>query len=397
MGKNDWKDRLRSGMEDFREPVPESVWTAVSAGVESVRRRRRTARRAIAWSGVLAAAAAVALVISPWNSGLSPDMGGPEPVMLADAVSIVPPSVPSPEPLAFPGAGRHSVPADGGSGMPSSGDAPDDATGGAPPVEPPPAVEPSGSPAPRPDTLPWADDPFEDSGDVTAVRHGFGRRISIALSMSDMGGSSSSQTGYGGMNGADAAAEMSYFSDVLLNNNSRPVSTSVRHYRPVTAGLSVSLGLTDMLSLESGLGYTCLRAELYSGTEDSHYDIRQTLHYIGIPLKLNLRLWQSGRLGLYASAGGRMDKCVGGSTSTGYVLDDIPGVSVRESISDVPLQWSVSASGGLQYDLGPLFSLYAEPGLSYYFDNGGFVETAFDERPLNFSLSVGLRFRLGGK
>lgn len=106
MGKNDWKDRLRSGMEDFREPVPESVWTAVSAGVESVRRRRRTARRAIAWSGVLAAAAAVALVISPWNSGLSPDMGGPGSVMLADAVSIVPPSVPSPEPLAFPGAGK---------------------------------------------------------------------------------------------------------------------------------------------------------------------------------------------------------------------------------------------------------------------------------------------------
>ena len=44
--------------------------------------------------------------------------------------------------------------------------------------------------------------------------------------------------------------------------------------------------------------------------------------------------------------------------------------------------------------LSELLGIYAEPGFSYYFDNGSFVETVYRERPFNFSLSLGLRFNL---
>ena len=59
-----------------------------------------------------------------------------------------------------------------------------------------------------------------------------------------------------------------------------------------------------------------------------------------------------------------------------------------------PLQWSVGASLGIGYRFNGLVGIYLEPGVSYYFDNGSFVETVYRERPLNFSLGIGLRFNL---
>ena len=46
------------------------------------------------------------------------------------------------------------------------------------------------------------------------------------------------------------------------------------------------------------------------------------------------------------------------------------------------------------YRFNDLVGIYLEPGVSYYFDNGSFVETVYRERPLNFSLGIGLRFNL---
>ena len=33
MGNNDWQGKLRSEMETFSEPLPDSVWDAVESGV----------------------------------------------------------------------------------------------------------------------------------------------------------------------------------------------------------------------------------------------------------------------------------------------------------------------------------------------------------------------------
>ena len=37
-------------------------------------------------------------------------------------------------------------------------------------------------------------------------------------------------------------------------------------------------------------------------------------------------------------------------------------------------------------------AIYAEPGISYHFDNGSNVTTFYSDNPLAFSLNVGLRF-----
>jgi hypothetical protein len=47
---------------------------------------------------------------------------------------------------------------------------------------------------------------------------------------------------------------------------------------------------------------------------------------------------------------------------------------------------------GLGYQLSNTIGLYAEPGISYYFNNGSQLETIYKEDPLHFNLRLGLRF-----
>ena len=58
------------------------------------------------------------------------------------------------------------------------------------------------------------------------------------------------------------------------------------------------------------------------------------------------------------------------------------------------LQFSADAAAGIQYHFLPKLSLYAEPGLKYYFDNGSTIENIYKEKPLQFSLQMGVRYDL---
>ena len=73
------------------------------------------------------------------------------------------------------------------------------------------------------------------------------------------------------------------------------------------------------------------------------------------------------------------------------------GKGSEESVSIRPLQFSVSGAIGAEFNLSRQFSIYAEPGLGYYFDNGSKISTYYQDKPLNFNLNVGLRFQINGK
>lgn len=91
-----------------------------------------------------------------------------------------------------------------------------------------------------------------------------------------------------------------------------------------------------------------------------------------------------------------MEKCVGGSTATRYTLNSESLGSERQGTLDVkPLQWSVNATAGIQFNITPAIGLYAEPGAAYWFDDGTELETIYKVRPLNFYLRFGLRFSFG--
>jgi hypothetical protein len=98
----------------------------------------------------------------------------------------------------------------------------------------------------------------------------------------------------------------------------------------------------------------------------------QRLNYIGLPLSISYDLWKTKHFGLYISAGGMIEK----------------------SLDTSPWQFSLNGSAGAEYKLTDFFSLYAEPGLGYYFPDGSSIPTIYQDHPLNFNLSFGLRFNL---
>lgn len=152
-----------------------------------------------------------------------------------------------------------------------------------------------------------------------------------------------------------------------------PMPGTIKHKQPFSAGVAVRKELSDRWGIESGLVYTQLNSEISAASGTLSYTQDQKLHYIGIPVKADVSLYKTERINLYASAGGMVEKCVGGD------------------VKPNPLQLSLTAAAGIQYKLNDRLSLYAEPGLSYHFDDGSPVSTIRKEKPLNVNLSCGVR------
>ena len=67
---------------------------------------------------------------------------------------------------------------------------------------------------------------------------------------------------------------------------------------------------------------------------------------------------------------------------------------IKKSIETSQCHFSLNLSVLAEYKLTDFFSLYAEPGLGYYFKDGSSTPTIYQDRPLNFNLNLGLRFNL---
>ena len=246
--------------------------------------------------------------------------------------------------------------------------------------------------------------PSENDNPVSKTRR---RGLSFGLLTSNVAGSRSSASKYAALYGSTVTKQIHGFSEttadfpdsqgyagVMQSNSNNEISSTVKNWQPIQVGVSVAYSFTDRLSIESGLTYSCLISDLSSGTPLGNYDIRQTLHYIGLPLALRYDFLKIKGFSLYASAGGQMEKCVAGKTRTDYFVDGKKVSSENGRIMVEPLQWSVNAYVGAQYSFNRLVGLYVEPGAAYYFRNGSPVNCIYSERPFNFSLRAGLRFSL---
>ena len=182
-----------------------------------------------------------------------------------------------------------------------------------------------------------------------------------------------------------------------MNTINRDIETKTEydHHLPIRIGLSVAYALTDRLSISSGLTYTRLASDIKDASRESKYIGEQRLHYVGIPVNVSYKVASSRWISLYGTAGVLAEKCVSGTTDEGYVENNTMKYTNTQDISSKPLQMSVNAGVGIQFDFIDNVGIYAEPGLSYYFDDGSALQTIYKEKPLNFNLNVGVRFKLG--
>jgi hypothetical protein len=192
------------------------------------------------------------------------------------------------------------------------------------------------------------------------------------------------------------------FINALKTENSE---FKLQHRQPVSFGLNINKGLTSNLSVETGLIYTYLSSGI---TSASMFDIRetQTFHYLGVPLSLNYTFYRLGKMDLYLSAGGMVQKDISGKyeSSMGFSKMDIEDRDlahqlyhgepyfIRKSIRQSKPQLSTHLKLGTAYPIYNKLYLYGTVGGAYYFDAHNRYRTIFSDRKTQFDLNLGIKF-----
>lgn len=177
----------------------------------------------------------------------------------------------------------------------------------------------------------------------------------------------------------------------------KETSTKSIYGVPISFGAGVKIGFTDRWSVGTGLEYTLLVRDFYgSYTEvDSNGstvvspvsdNVRNTQHYVGIPVNVFYNIVDSRYINFYAYAGGAVEKCL----KDHYRLLEAQITHVEKAKG---VQLSANLGIGVEFLLGNYLGLYIDPKLRYYFDNGQpkSIRTA---QPLMFGFEMGLRVRL---
>ena len=182
---------------------------------------------------------------------------------------------------------------------------------------------------------------------------------------------------------------------VMINNRMYSMISDTHHRQPVKVGLSARYHFNDRWSLQAGIDYSYHSSDFVLQVENAQIQGDQKLHFVGVPVALAYSLWSPGRFNVYLSGGGEIEKVVKGTQSTMSMTSNMADRKVRQDVEEKPWQISIGGSAGVQFSITKLLSVYAEPGVAYYFDNKSSLLTIYQEKPFNFNLNMGLRFNLG--
>ena len=177
----------------------------------------------------------------------------------------------------------------------------------------------------------------------------------------------------------------------------KETSTKSRYGIPISFGAGVKIDFTERWSLGTGLEYTLLVRNFYGsytkvdaeGTivvSPVSDNVRNTQHYVGIPVNVFYNILDSRYINLYAYAGGALEKCI----KDHYRLLDAQ-ITHTEKVKGIQL--SVNLGIGVEFLLGNHLGLYIDPKLRYYFDNGQ-PKSIRTVQPLMLGFEMGLRVRL---
>ena len=413
---------VRSMMQDAEEAVSPRVWEGVSAGLVSRKRRR-----VLLWSaaGLAAAAALVLSVVLPGTHNSN----------LPNHIDVVSLAVPGPDDSCPDGNGDETTDFATGAGLLA-----DNAGGraGGPTGET--AVIRSVSPAETVVSAPAEDAgasgllaseaedipgsfASEDSPGSAAVQTEYDRPVTALRNEPETAGKEPEEAWedpFARMEREDArqreAVRISVGFGGSMESNSNPdalngiqmmrapanqkrthtvieqTGATSAYAIPVSAGLNVRIGLGNRWAVGTGVNWTLLQRNFYgsfreNGKAPVYSEINNTLHYIGIPVNAYYSMLQGGRLGLYAFAGGSVEKAL----SNRFRTLDSNDLFYKESVDGV--QFSVAAGFGLQFRLADHLGLYVDPSLRWYIP-GSQPRSIRTQQPLMMNFEVGLRFDL---
>lgn len=174
----------------------------------------------------------------------------------------------------------------------------------------------------------------------------------------------------------------------ISSGESQQVKEKTHHHFPVNISFALRYHFNPAWGIETGLQYTYLRSD-FTKITDLYTERIQKVNYIGIPLKGVLNLWNHSLFSVYTSAGITLDIPVK-ATSEETIKEKNQVLSHEKTTIHPSLQGSTQLGIGIQYQLTPSISIYAEPNLNYYFKTD--LNTIRKEHPFTFTIPIGIRY-----
>lgn len=235
---------------------------------------------------------------------------------------------------------------------------------------------------------------------MKSVTSSHGTVMSVAFFASNMLSSSESVDGYSSMLSARAMrTKYNGISPIVTpvqamaySNRYDETKTDTKHHQPIRIGAGARYFFNRRWTVETGLVYSMLESGTESGSVHSYMHSEQKVQYLGVPVTVGYQWINGSRLSVYTSAGAMAEFGIGGRLESSCMIDGNNTGINRSNISDIPVQWSLNAVAGVQYNIVGHLGIYAEPGIAYYIDNGSELKTAYSDKPLNFSMKIGLRY-----
>ena len=163
---------------------------------------------------------------------------------------------------------------------------------------------------------------------------------------------------------------------------------------PMSFGVGARIGFTRRWSMSIGVNYTLLTRTFdgtyydAEGTAFTDSDIRNSQHYIGIPVNVYCSIYKGSFVDFYAYAGGTVEKCV----ADRYLIDATDRV-ISHSENSQGVQLSANAGIGVEFIVGNRLGIYIDPSVRYYFESRQ-PNSIRKVQPLMLGFEAGLRVRL---
>ena len=387
---NEFDQMMKSILDEGREEVPASVWEGVSAGLDKAEKHKTVVlwwRRAAVGAAVAAAVAVGVIFNHTPQQELVPQAGDSGMIAVADPADeivaeeteiVIPDMIAEAEPVVKPV--RNAV-------IKTADEAIEVVTDVAPADEIPADVAPADKAPADEKKVETKKEYFpEDWGEETPERKA---DVSLVLSGLASTNDAQSQNRMGPMKAPSV-------NPAPKKTGITETSTKSTYGIPVSFGAGVKIDFNERWSLGVGANYTLLARKFYGkytkvteagGIENSiSSDIRNTQHFVGIPVNAYYNIISKDRINLYAYAGGTVEKCV----SDNY---NVLGTSIYHKEKAEGVQFSADAGIGVEFMLGKHMGLYIDPSLRYYFDCGQ-PKSIRTVQPLMFGFEMGFRFRL---
>ena len=416
--KKHWIDDLRNRLGHYETEAPEGVWSSISERLYGAaapmdghlnvapKQRKQAATIWLIPTGIAATIALLALLSYPFLHHEEPSL--PTLPTLAQEVPAAQQQIMEQEAIEHPTSPLNNSSEQSTSSAESQAGAFTSASGKQ-------VVAPSSAFSDNPEqpsssagdkvTSPSPQNPSRRWGETTIATtpRGARRHARWSLSASASGGIGSSSNLHSREGVLMVSAPSNYHTTwadspllgIGLMNRGEEVHSEYKHHLPLRFGLNVAFYLSPRLAVESGLSYTRLTSDHTEGSYHSYHTTTQKIDYLGIPLKLKYQFLSLNRIALYASAGAMAEQCISGKATTQYVIQQKAQQTEKQNLTSRPLQLSAQAALGVEYHFIDRFSLFAEPGIGYYFDDRSSLETIYQKRPFNFNLNLGIRFKPG--